>query len=64
MIVIQRVQLQTFVIQRLVNAFAKMALEALGVINVQLDFSEISTYLWSDVILVIVMKKELWPQVA
>ena len=58
MIVIQKVQLQTFVIWRLVNAFAKMVLEAQGVINVHLDFSKISTYLSSNVILAIVMSED------
>ena len=58
MIVIQKVQLQTFVTWRLVNAFANMALEAQGVINVYLDFSKISTYLSSNVILVIVLRKD------
>ena len=56
---IQLVQLKTFVIQRQVNASVKMALEAQSVINVHLDFLEINTYLLSDVILAIVMKKEL-----
>ena len=56
---IQQVQLKTFVTKRQVNAFAKVALEAKGVINAPLDFSEISTYLLPDVILVIVMRKEL-----
>ena len=59
MIVIQRVQLLTFVIQRLVNAFAKMGLVAQDVINVHLDFSKISTYLSSNVILVIVLRMDL-----
>ena len=58
-IVIQRVQLQTFVIQRLVNAYAKMGLVAQDVINVHLDFSKISTYLSSNVILVIVLRMDL-----
>ena len=57
-IVIQKVQLQTFVMWRLVNAFAKMALEAQGVINVHLDFSKISIYLSSNVILAIVLSKD------
>ena len=57
-IVIQKVQLQTFVTWRLVNAFANMALEAQGVINVYLDFSKICTYLSSNVILVIVLRKD------
>ena len=44
MIVIQRAQLQTFVIIKLVNVFVKMALEDQDVMNVHLGFSKINIF--------------------
>ena len=57
MIVIQKAQLQTFVMWKLVNAFAKKALVDQDVINVHLDILKINTYLSSNASHVAVLVK-------
>ena len=58
MIVIQKAQLQTFVMWKLVNAFAKKALVDQDVINVHLDILKINTYLSSNASHVVVLLKD------
>ena len=57
-IVIQKAQLQTFVMWKLVNAFAKKALVDQDVINVHLDILKINTYLSSNASHVVVLQKD------
>ena len=58
MIVIQKAQLQTFVIWKLVNVFAKMALEDQDVMNVYLVFLKINTYHSFNASHVVVLMKD------
>ena len=58
MIVIQKAQLQTCVIWKLVNVFAKMALEDQDVINVHLGISRINICLSSNASHVVVLVKD------
>ena len=57
-IVIQKAQLKTIVIWKLVNVFAKMALEDQDVINVHLGILKINTCLSSNASLVVVLVKD------
>ena len=58
MIVILKAQPRTFVIWKLVNVFAKMALGEQDVINVHLGFTKINIYLGSNASHVVVLVKD------